>query len=283
MLGLILAPSIIAAAGAATMSVDLPKPAPGAAVAAAAAAPAPARPVDPRIRVVPFEADQIVRLVAHTGFQVMIELEPGDRIETIAIGDATNWQITPNAAGNVVFVKPVGIGPITNLSMVTSRRRYNLELVAQSGAKARRGDIIFALRFVDPAAPAPTPPQAQPAVTEVPAGPVNRRYSFEGSDVNVPSEVFDDGRSTFFRFAPGAAQPAIFADLPGAGESVVNVQKRGDYVVVDQVAASFVLRDGAETTRLFNDGYTPPQRGADAPLRRPARKRGLLGLGGKAS
>lgn len=238
------------------------------------------RAADSRIRYRAYDPDGIITLVGHTGYQIMVEIEPDDRVETIAIGDGSGWQITPNAASNLVFLKPVGLGRPTNMSIVTRRRRYNFELQARDGTRAKRSDIIYTLRFTYPEtatagadAPAPQPP------VEV-TGTVNRQYSFEGSDVNVPAELFDNGKSTYFRFAAGSPQPAIFAIVPGAGESVVNVAHRGDYTVVDQVASAFVLRQGKEVTQIYNDNLKPVILDETAPKRRPKRKRGFLGLGG---
>lgn len=233
---------------------------------------------DTRIRYRTYDPDHIITLVGHTGYQIMVEIEPDDRVETIAIGDASGWQITPNAASNLVFLKPIGLGRPTNLSIVTRQRRYNFELQARDGARARRSDILYTLRFTYPETAAGQPNTADAAPPVEVTGVVNRQYSFEGSDLNVPAELFDNGKSTYFRFVEGSPQPAIFAIVPGSGETVVNVAHRGSYIVVDQVASAFVLRQGDEVTKIYNDGLKPFTLDADAPKRRPKRKRGFLGL-----
>jgi type IV secretion system protein VirB9 len=238
---------------------------------------------DPRIRYVDYDASQIVRLTGHTGYQLMIEFEPDDRIETVAVGDSSAWQITPNAAANLLFLKPVSLARPTNLSIVTAKRRYNFELYARSGTAAARSEIIYALRFRYPAATpvaAVTPPPLPPPLSPVPTEQWNRAYTYEGAVSNVPEEMFDDGRATYFRFARGKPAPAIFVLAPGAGESIVNQAQRGEYLVIDQVARQFVLRQGSEVTQLHNDGFRDPPPGSDAPRPRPnpkdrKRKRGV--------
>jgi type IV secretion system protein VirB9 len=201
----------------------------------------------------------------------MVQLEPDDRVQTIAIGDASGWQITPNEGRNLVFLKPLRPTLRTNMSIVTDRRTYNFELSAFNGTNARPSDLTYVLRFHYP-----QPAGAKASTDDQPIlgpGPFNRAYSFEGSDLNVPAQVFDDGKATYFRFPDGAPRPAIFVLDPGAGESIVNVAYRGPYAVVDRVAPVFILKQGREVTRLYNDAFAPPDLGAEAPRRRTSSKK----------
>lgn len=234
--------------------------------------------VAPNIRYVDYNADGVIRLTGHTGYQMMLEFEPGERIETVGIGDSSGWQVTPNGAGTIMFLKPIGLPPITNLSVITNLRRYNLELGAKSGLRVPQSQITYAVRFryvkkagvgVQKAAP-------PPLIATLPEF-WNRAYSYDGAKANVPELVFDDGKATYFQFAPGTSTPAIFSVTPDAGESIVNFAIRGPYVVVEQIAPQFVLRHGKEVTIIFNDAYTTLTPGADAPRQRPAKKCGLFG------
>ena len=91
--------------------------------------------VSPNIRYVDYNPDAIIRLTGHTGYQMMLEFEAGEQIETVGIGDSSGWQVTPNGAGTVMFLKPVGLPPATNLSIITNLRRYNLELLAMTAQR----------------------------------------------------------------------------------------------------------------------------------------------------
>lgn len=227
---------------------------------------------DPHIRYVDFDKDKVVHLTGYTGFQIMVEFGADERIETVGAGDATGWQVTPNGAASLLFLKPVIAGRTTNLAIVTNRRRYNLELTARP---ARRGDlarIVYALRYryapdADPAGGNPVPPPPPP-LSPVPPDQWNRAYSFEGARDNVPEEVFDDGHATYLRFGDRQTIPAIFALADSSGEAVVNTARRDGFVVIDQIAPVFVLRQGPNVTRLYNDGYTPPAPGPQAPRER---------------
>ena len=96
-----------------------------------------------------------------------------------------------------------------------------------SGAGRRRSPT--------PAEPAPAPPQD-----------VNHAYSYQGSAEILPIRLFDDGQSTYFRFAEGVSYPAIFAVEADHSEAVVNFHVRDGYLVVDRLARGFVLRRGKD-------------------------------------
>ena len=49
--------------------------------------------------------------------------------------------------------------------------------------------------------------------------------------------------------------PAIFAVDADKKEAVVNVSFRDNFLVVDRLARAFVLRRGAEISRIVNDGF----------------------------
>jgi type IV secretion system protein VirB9 len=63
-------------------------------------------PLDPRIRTVFYNSDQVVMLKGYFGYQMMIEF--GDeRIENVSIGNGLAWQVTPNKKANLLFIKIV--------------------------------------------------------------------------------------------------------------------------------------------------------------------------------
>ncbi len=215
-------------------------------------------PVDPRMRVIAYDPDQVVALAGHLGYQMMIEFDAGERIENVSIGDSVSWQITPNRAANLLFIKPVERHAATNMTVVTNLRRYAFELRAYDPGRAENL-ITYNLRFIYPAPPAvleeAPPVEAEPDVAEL-----NFNYSFSGARAIIPAKVFDDGRFTFFEFAEGLDSPAIFVIGPDGGEELVNNQVRGRYTVVDRVAEEFVLRYGRSRTRVHNNRISPPRR-----------------------
>jgi type IV secretion system protein VirB9 len=210
-------------------------------------------PGDPRIHVVDYDPTEVVELRAALGFQLAVEFDPGERIENVAIGDSLGWQVTPNRRANLLFLKPMSARPPTNMTVVTSLRRYNFQLSVQRQASR---SLPFTVRFLYAppvvAMIAPPPPPEPPEER-------NAAYSYQGSAQTVPLRVFDDGLDTYFAFRREEELPAIFAVDPDGGEAVVNTRLRDGYVVVDRVARAFILRRGSEVTRIYNDGFRVEQ------------------------
>src|ERR1700685_3554709 len=108
-----------------------------------------AGPGDPRNRVVPYDANQVVELHGVLGYQMVIEFAPDERIENVAIGDSLGWQVTPNHPAHLLFVKPMAAVPVTNMTVVTNSREYVFELSVERRGQ-HRGDAIYTLRFAYP-------------------------------------------------------------------------------------------------------------------------------------
>jgi type IV secretion system protein VirB9 len=223
---------------------------------------------DPRMRVAKYIPEEVVELTGDLGYQMTIEFGDGERIENVSIGDAQGWQVTPNRKADLLFLKPIDKAAPTNMEVVTNLRRYAFELkVREHVPSGGQHTVTYGLRFDYP--PPPPPPPAEKAPARIPPQVVNAAYSYEGSSKSLPSRVFDDGKVTYFQFAAADEYPAIYAVEGDQTESVVNFSVRDGYLVVDQVARGFVLRRGAEMTRLYNDGFheTPP--GPLSPKPRP--------------
>jgi type IV secretion system protein VirB9 len=123
--------------------------------------------------------------------------------------------------------------------------------------------VTYVVRFLY----APDSPVAVVATPPPPAPPERRNvaYSYTGSRTALPSEVFDDGRFTYFRWADDASTPALFVVEPDGSESIANYTTRDGYQVVEQLAHRFVLRNGKEVTSIINDAWKAPAPGPLAP------------------
>jgi type IV secretion system protein VirB9 len=209
---------------------------------------------DPRLRVVLYDPLQVVALNGVLGYQTMIEFDPAERIENVAIGDSLSWQVVPNRRANLLFVKPMAKAAATNMTVVTNMRRYAFELRVSPARPGDDSNVIYELRFEYPPPAIPSVTAPQPPASRPPED-VNHAYSYAGSTLNLPTRVFDDGHVTYFRFADDASLPAIFAVEADDSEAVVNFRSQDGYVVVDRLARAFVLRRGKIETRIINDGF----------------------------
>lgn len=238
-------------------------------------------PLDPRIRTIQYDPDQVVQLRGWFGFQQMIEFAPDEHIENVSIGDALGWQVTPNKKANLLFLKPIDRSAVTNMTVVTDKHRYAFDLTVAT-EKVRPAAMAYVVRFRYPQeGPVQVVEVAPPPAPEVVAPEAwNFAYTYAGAKEILPSKVFDDGRSTFFSWPANTAVPGIFAIGADGGESLVNYAVRGQYLVVDQLSPRFVLRSGKSVTTVINGAYATPQGGpgSPTPAAKAARRGFRLGL-----
>ncbi len=191
---------------------------------------------DGHIQSIRWDPEKVVSLKGALGWQIMLQFNSDERIETVSIGDAQAWQVTPNKRARNLFLKPLSSKAETNMTVVTDRRRYAFSL----GLGPRRATTPWIVQFEYP----------QPAVEAVdeppppPAPTLNFRYNLSGAQSLRPARVWDDDRQTYFEFAPGQSIPGIFAGAPGKDEALVNSVMRGRVAIVQQTGERFTLRIG---------------------------------------
>ena len=214
--------------------------------------------LDPRVRDVIYNKDNVTAVDATYGTSTMIELQADEKIETLALGDSVAWKVEPNRKGNIIFVKPVEKNAQSNLNVVTDRRIYSFILRSNTRPPSSQ---IYEVRFRFPEDEASAgllaaakERAANPNLKDLNIANANSDYGYKGSSANKPVAVFDDGVKTWFRFE--GEVPAVYIVDADRNESLVNYRTEGPYVVVDKVAPQWTLRNGQESTCIFNRRLT---------------------------
>jgi type IV secretion system protein VirB9 len=247
------APRLIAAAATALFAVNM----------------ALAQPIttDSRIKTIVYSPNEVFALTTHYGYQSNIEFGPKETIETISVGDRVGWQISP--AGRRLFIRAQEENAHTNMTVVTNLRAYQFDLRSSSSeAVFGSEELTYVVRFYYPDendnmppppgnfSPAPPPPPVAAAVPAAPASTVsgfNYRYSFSGPAAFAPVKIFDDGKSTFFKFA-GTVSPKISV-VSANGEALdVPARRTADgLIAVSVIAPRFAIRQGAQQVFVYNE------------------------------
>lgn len=191
---------------------------------------------DAHIQTVFHDDDQVVQLIGALGWQITVEFAADERIETVSIGDALAWQVTPNKRARNIFLKPLIKGAATNMTIITDRRRYVFAL--ETGPRLATTPWVVRFEYPKPVVFA----IAEPPLPPTPV--LNFAYERQGAANLLPVRVWDNGTVTFFEFPETTAVPAIFAGGPGKDESLVNSSTRGRVTIVQQTAPRFTLRSG---------------------------------------
>jgi type IV secretion system protein VirB9 len=220
---------------------------------------------DKRIRTQAYNSDQIVQILGRSGIQSTIEFAPDERIENVAVGDSSKWQITPNRRASLLFVKPLAPRSRTNMTVVTDHRTYMFDLVAGD----KWTTPLYALKFsypnekpglyaakpVEQAAVAAPPPHVQATMT---AERLHFDWNTKGNGKLLPTRVFDDGTSVYLAWEKETPLPAILTVSEDRKEGPVNYQMSGEYIVISPVPANLVLRYGKKYAELWPSHRVSP-------------------------
>jgi type IV secretion system protein VirB9 len=203
---------------------------------------------------------------------------------------SAEWCIKAEKGQNQIWVKPFGPATSNNLELQTTRGDYSFRFVVAKGAETAK-DVFYRVIFRHPLSmepgrfSMPLPTTAQPSAEPVNSAseppkkgtfltPRVRNYDYsrknapEARDL-APSVVFDDGRYTYLRFEKAQEVPTVFSvDLDGSERRVATHSERlsgdpdrpddqveRDYLVVQRIARSFVLRLGSMVIEIINNRY----------------------------
>ncbi|RWD46804.1 MAG: P-type conjugative transfer protein VirB9 [Mesorhizobium sp.] len=227
---------------------------------------------DTRVRFVDYEPYNITRIVGSLRSSVQVEFSADEEIAHVALGNSVAWEVAP--AGNILFLKPRENQPVTNISVVTTRRdgsarSYQMELTVRDGTVEVGQNTYFYVKYRYPADEAERRRQAATAravaaqakeadnvlALHEAYGPRNWRYSAQGSQALEPETVYDNGKVTTFAFVGNQEMPAIYIENSDGGESLVPKSVDGNLVLVHAIGRKFILRRGGDVLCVFNEAY----------------------------
>lgn len=199
-----------------------------------------------------------------------VELQAGEQILDVALGDAEMWHAQKMESGpaglrsaHVIF-KPVSDGISTNAIITTDRRVYHIGLIARAEMGAGEQQYIRYASFYYPNETVTAWTSAQErhreerlaaeaaaiAATE-PAIPVDlyRGYEISGDTVPWrPVEAFDDGRRVYIKMPTAmhvTEAPGLWVIDEAGKQALVNYRVRDGHYIVDKLFAKARLAIGA--------------------------------------
>lgn len=227
------------------------------ATAPAAQTPQPS-PHDNRIRFVDYDPNDVVTVLGRVGADTLVMFDKDEKIHDVGGGDTDAWNLGLTTAGNGFFIKPKASSPDTNVHIVTDKRVYNIDMRLARRQQANYLTVWYRYPDQEAARRAAIADRnsARDLLNEAPAGARNRHYSVQGSSDLTPSEAWDDGTATFFRFAAHRVPPAVYSVGEDGKERMVNFNTGpDDTLAIHAIARKFVFRSGELVTCIFNESY----------------------------
>lgn len=237
---------------------------------------------DRRVRFVNYQPYNVVHVVGSIRSSVQVEFASDEDITHVALGNTVAWEVA--VAGNIMFLKAREAQPVTNASVVTTRkdgvrRSYQFELVV-SGAAGDQAEVVkassnapdatyFYVKFrypADEAAAAKQKREASAAAVDAGladrilsfdelAGPRNYKYTARGSEAIEPARVYDNGKITTFEFVANQEMPAIYIVNSDGSESLVPKSVNGPIVHIHAHGPRFILRRGGAVVAITNQNF----------------------------
>ncbi|HLW69297.1 MAG TPA: P-type conjugative transfer protein TrbG [Candidatus Binataceae bacterium] len=197
-----------------------------------------------------------------------IQLQPGETITDVAIGDSERWMATPASSGDPrnpvphLAVKPQAPGIQTNLTIYTTKHIYHILLRSRGSHAVQEVEFYYPDELITAMKNADSAPKAQQDTTADPPGddsgnvvkvanvnPAQLNFAYTVGGANVPWKpirAFDDGSHVYIQMPPGmksSEAPALLVNA-GSGTQMVNYRVKGNYYVVDRLVTDAILVSG---------------------------------------
>ncbi|CAM4400208.1 MAG: Type IV secretion system protein virB9 [Legionellaceae bacterium] len=213
---------------------------------------------DARIKVINFDANNIVSLHGSHLIATAVTLSKQEQILSIDTGDKLAWDIHVNKQIPYRFtLKPLLPTSVTNLTVTTTKRTYLFQLIASPNDSL--SNATYAVNFTYPEEQKPALNNSQTDFAGIFSGDaknvssLNLNYSFVGSRFIAPIQAGDNGTFTVFVFSKNHPIPAIFGVDNNGNESLLNYHTQGDKVFIQGIRHQYTLRNGDDVTTVYND------------------------------
>ena len=184
-----------------------------------------------------------------------VEVQPGEQINDILVGDTARWHVeigrAGHSSGNIphVFVKPLDSGLETTAVITTDRRVYHLRLISQSKRYTPYVGFLYPEDQFRQSSPLVSRRDSQPLDgTGTASGGAHDLsnlsfdYVVRGDAKWRPEQVYDDGKQTFLRLpAATHTMPILLARDARSHDLLVNYRVQGTTFTVDGVFDHLVL------------------------------------------
>ncbi|OWK25301.1 type IV secretion system protein VirB9 [Rhizobium yanglingense] len=259
--------------------------------------------LDPRMRYLAYNPDQVARLSTAVGATLVVTFGANETVTAVAVSNSKDLAALPR--GNYLFFKASKVLPPQPVIVLTASdagmRRYVFSISTRTMSRLdkEQPDLYYSVQFAYPAdADAARRKEAeqraiadrlraqtryqqraqelldQPAATTSPDA-NNWHYVAQGDRSLLPLEVFDNGFTTVFRFPGNVRVPSIYTINPDGKEATANYSVKGDYVEVSSVSRGWRVRDGHTVLCIWNTAYDAVGRKPGTGTVRPDVKRVL--------
>ena len=177
-----------------------------------------------------------------------VELQAGETVHEIVVGDSSRWMVDSGTAGSGagatahLFIKPVDSGLESSAVVTTDRRVYHLRLVSQRSGHTTYVGFLYSEGLKQQAAwrQAREAKEREWGSTSVDGkttdlSALNFNYEVKGKAKWKPERVYDDGQQTFIRLPEKSAsgEMPVLLVRKGKQDVLVNYRVKDSAMIVD--------------------------------------------------
>ncbi|RYZ90871.1 MAG: P-type conjugative transfer protein TrbG [Proteobacteria bacterium] len=192
-----------------------------------------------------------------------IELQAGEQVRDIGVGDKPRWIIRPAVSGQGanevthVTVKPTEAGLTTILMITTNRRTYRIKLVSHESnwmpfiGFTYQSDMDSEWQNYFSRTSAHVEKTTIPETREK-SDNLNFDYEMTGSARWKPVRIYNDGLKTYIQMPKSMSQteaPALLILGTDGSQQLVNYRLKQDRYIVDQIFAKAILISGVGSSQ----------------------------------
>jgi type IV secretion system protein VirB9 len=188
--------------------------------------------LDSRIKTFIYSDNEIFPVVLNLGYQTAIEFSKDETIQTYSVGNQFVWQFS--AVGRTLFIKPLEENIVTNMTVITNKRRYYFELYSRKTGGMEDEEISYVVRFFYPEGKelVKVEKKEEKKSEQIQIQPYNFNYSFS----QPISLVFDNGIGTFIK----VPKPNLVTNVICDGEAI-KPRIIGSYLMVTKICKKLTL------------------------------------------
>ena len=196
-------------------------------------------------------------------------IEPGERVNSINIGDTARWLVEPAMTGTGelqqqhLIIKPLDVGLNTTMVVATDRRAYHIKLKSHKTSYmplvtfSYPEDLLAKWQKIETAKKEETEKKMIPQTGEN-LDALNFNYTVEGSAAWKPVRVYSTSRQTIIQLPASVKaneMPTLLVLRNDSGRfdednlELVNYRVRGDRMIVDQLFKHAVLIAGVGSSQ----------------------------------
>ena len=187
-----------------------------------------------------------------------VELQPGEKVNEVIVGDSARWMVETGTAGNTthLFIKPVDAGLETTAVVTTDRRIYHLRLISQRSGHTPYVGFVYAdamkLQLAEKKAAREQEIQRNTATIdgkEVDISGLNFNFEVKGKASWRPERVFDDGQKIYIYLPRKSTEMPVLLARKHGENVLVNYRVDGKNLVVDGLFDDISLLLGVGSRR----------------------------------